>query len=138
MANVIDTLFTECGVHPVLMEVGATGEPPAIWSDLAPHSTYVGVGPNSKSFREGCVDIFKTAHLVEKIATVTGVERISVNITRDPVYSSVLKPHPRAIADFIDPALELERESILPAVTIDTVVASLSLPGIDWFRTNIN
>jgi hypothetical protein len=138
MVNVIDSLFTEFGVHPVLMEIGATGEPPAIWGDVARHSTYVGIGPDSKPSREGCLDIFKTAHLVEKIATVTGGEHIPVNIIRDPVYTSVLKPHPRAIADFIDPDMELESESLLPAVTIDTVVASLSLPGIDWLRTNIN
>ena len=131
-------MLSEQQIDLVLMQVGATGEPPAVWNNIASQSTYVGVGPWAQPSRQGLLDGFKKTYIVEKIATITDTERVLVNITKDAIYSSILKPHPQAITDFVAPDLASDRELFLPTSTLDAIVSSLALPGIDWLTTNIN
>jgi hypothetical protein len=133
------SLLVEQQINPVLMEVGATGNPPKEWGRIASLSTYVGIGPEAQSSRRPRVlDNFNKPHLVEKVATTTDVGHVSLYVTKDTTYSSILKPDIRAASGFVDPDLTLERELFLPGGTVDAIVDELSLPGVDWLRTNIN
>ena len=125
-------------INLVLMEVGATGEPPTAWNNIASQSTYVGVGPEAQPPQQNLFYDFKKIHIVKNIATITETESVLLNVTKNALYSSILKPHPRAIRDYVDPDLAPAAELSLPASTIDAIVRGLSLPGIDWLRTNIN
>jgi hypothetical protein len=136
--SAIVDLLSEQQIDLVLMEVGANGEPPATWNNIASQSTYVGIGPWAHPSRQGLLDDFKKTYIVEKIATMTNTERVLVNVTKDAIYSSILKTHPRAITDFVVPDLTPDRELYLPASTLDAIVSGLALPGIDWLSTNIN
>ena len=136
--SAIHSLLSEQQINPVLMEVGATGEPPTTWNKIAGQSTYVAIGPEAQPSRQDVLGDFKNSYFVKKIATITDTERVLVNVTKDASYSSILKPHPHAIRDFVVPDLAPESKLFLPAITLDAIVSSLSLPGIDWLHTNIN
>lgn len=47
MCKVIDFILSELDVHPVLVEVGASGQPFALWDEIAQHAVYVGFDPQS-------------------------------------------------------------------------------------------
>jgi len=133
MSSAIDKLFSDLELHPVLMDVGATGEIPALWTELAPHSTYVGVGPSSESG-----NYFRQTHSIEKIVTPDHAEIVFLHLMRNPIYSSLLEAHPQAITDFLDPHLQPAGEIPLASTTVDEIATDLALPGIDWLHTNIN
>jgi hypothetical protein len=138
MPNAIDTLFTDLQIHPVLMDIGATGEPPPSWVALAPYATYIGVGPASSPTGQRLIDRFHRSHSVEKIVTATETPEVRLHLMKDPIYSSLLEPNPRAAGDFLSPKLARDGEATLPAITIDALVRNLSLPALDWLHTNIN
>lgn len=138
MSSAIAKLFSDLQLRPVLMDVGGTGEPPPVWSDIAPFSTYVGLGPEASPAGQSLIHKFRHAHTLEKIVTATGAGDVPLHLTKDRVYSSTLQPDPRAIADFVYPDLDPDDELSLPATTLDSLVSSLSLPSIDWLHTNIN
>ncbi|MCU1328952.1 MAG: hypothetical protein JWN34_4322 [Bryobacterales bacterium] len=138
MPSAIDTLFRELEISPILVDVGATGEPPANWVELGAQATYVGLGPAASPSGQSMIEKFRTAHAIEKIVTTHQAEQVTLHLMQDCIYSSLLEPNPRAMTDFLEPELVPAGDESLPATTIDAVVADLSLPGIDWLHTNIN
>jgi hypothetical protein len=64
MQNPIGKPLRDLDVGPLLTDVGASGEPPAIWSDRAPHGICVGFDPGSREIHEDRVAL-ATAHWLE-------------------------------------------------------------------------
>jgi len=138
MSTAIETLFEDLQLRPVVMDIGATGEAPPLWNEIAPYATYVGVGPASSPSGPGLLSRFRKTHLVERIVTAREADTVSLHIMRDPIYSSVFEANPQAMMDFLDPHLEPQGEESLPATTIEAILRDLSLPRVEWLHTNVN
>jgi hypothetical protein len=138
MNTVIDQLLTDLDIHPVLIDIGASGAPPAIWESIAPHSIYVGFDPDLREMHEIPDTRFQRAVIVdEAISSSPEDKEILFYLTKSPYCSSTLKPDTDALSDYVFSDLfTIDRETTVHATTLNEVVERLSLPRIDWFKTD--
>lgn len=138
MSDVISNLLSELDIHPVLIDVGASGKTPEIWDSIAKHSIYVGFDPDLRDIQELPDDRFHRAIIVnEAIASQQESEEILFYLTKSPYCSSVLKPDSKSLADFIfSDYFVVEREIQVRATTLNAVIERLDLKGVDWLKTD--
>jgi hypothetical protein len=136
MSKIIDHLFTELNIHPVLMEIGAREQIPGIWDGIAPHSTYVGIGPESKLMPNS--NVFQRTHFIDEIVTPGESTNSVLYLTNDPVYSTLLRPKPACNSAFLDWPCHLQGESKVNNTTLNALLNRLGLTQVDWLQTNIN
>lgn len=65
-------LVSTLDIHPILIDIGASGAPPAIWEEIAQHSTYVGFDPDRKDIQEVPGSGFYRAIIVDEAITSEG------------------------------------------------------------------
>jgi FkbM family methyltransferase len=136
MSAVIDQLLADLTIRPVLIDIGASGAPPAVWQAIARHSTYVGFDPDLRETRDVRGGVFGRAVILnEAIATEREGGEVPFYLTKSPYCSSTLKPDLAALADYIFADLfVVERETRVRATSLNAVIERLSLPGIDWLK----
>jgi len=123
---------------PVLVDIGASGDPPKIWSRIAPQSVFVGFDPDLREMRETTGEGFSRSVIVnEAVVAHKGGGQAEFHFTKSPYCSSTLPPDTEALSDYLFSDLfEVEYTKMVPAVTLAEVVARLSLPGIDWLKAD--
>jgi FkbM family methyltransferase len=128
----------ELGIHPVLVDVGASAGPPAIWSGIAPHSVYVGFDPDLREFHEASDSVYRSAVTVnEAVVADPSISEVPVHLTRSPQCSSTLAPDGRALSNYLFSDLfVVEQTARVRASSLDSVIDRLSLRGIDWLKTD--
>ena len=137
MTAPIDRLLSDLDIHPVLVDIGASGAPPAIWDSIASHSTYVGFDPDLREIHEVPDSRFHRAVIVNEAITSSTDKEVRFYLTKSPYCSSTLRPDTEALADYIFSDLfTVERETAVRATTLNEVLERLSLPRIDWFKTD--
>lgn len=131
-------LVSTLDIHPILIDIGASGAPPAIWEEIAQHSIYVGFDPDKREIQEVSKGRFHKAIIAnEAITSEKGSNQALFYLTKSPYCSSTLKPDSESLSNFLFSDLfEVEREAIVPAGTLDSVLDRLSLSRIDWFKTD--
>jgi len=136
MNDVISNLLVELDIHPVLIDVGASGTTPEIWDSIAKHSIYVGFDPDLRDIQELSDEQFHKAVIVnEAIVSQQESKEVLFYLTKSPYCSSVLKPDSKSLADFIfSDYFVVERETTVRATTLNSVIARLSLKGVDWLK----
>lgn len=138
MSRVLDDLLTQLGVHPVLVDVGASGEPPAIWDEIAAQSIYVGFDPDRRELHDVSEGKFFRSIIVNKALIHTeGSGEVSFYLTKSPGCSSTLKPDSESLSNYLFSELfAVEQQATVPATTLNLVMESLSLSRIHWFKTD--
>jgi hypothetical protein len=138
MNDVISNLLVELDIHPVLIDVGASGTTPEIWDSIAKHSIYVGFDPDLRDIQELSDEQFHKAVIVnEAIISQQESKEVLFYLTKSPYCSSVLKPDSKSLADFIfSDYFIVDRETVVRATTLNSVIARLSLKGVDWLKTD--
>ena len=138
MRQVSDDLLSTLHIHPVLVDVGASGSTPEIWEPIARHSVYVGFDPDRRDIQEIPAGHFYKAWIVNRAVTsdpAHAEERFY--LTKSPYCSSTLKPDADSLANYIFADLfTVEKETTVGATTLDAVVQRLALRSIDWFKTD--
>jgi FkbM family methyltransferase len=137
MANLINELLNELNITPVLMDVGASGEPPAIWNDLAENSIYIGFDPDLREIHEDRVAGYRRSIIVnEAVAGAKDAGALEFYLTRSPFCSTSLPPDPAAASHWIESnRFEVENRTTVRATTVDDVLKRLGMPPrIDWFK----
>lgn len=137
-SEVFNHLLSKLDIHPVLIDIGAAGGPPEIWERIAQHSIYVGFDPDLREIREVPKGRFYKAIIVnEAITSEEGSNEVLFYLTKYPYCSSILKPDFESLSNFLFSDLfVVERETIVRAATLNSVMDRLSLPRIDWFKTD--
>lgn len=132
----LNSLLSKHNLHPVLVDVGASGEPPEIWKPIASSAIYIGFDPDSRDMREIPGGQFHKSIIVNKAITDDATAaQIQFYLTHSPYCSSTLKPNQAVLSDyFLADLLNLEGQATVPATTFDAVLKQLSLPGIDWLK----
>ena len=136
MQDAIQNLLDQQRILPVLVDVGASGAAPKVWEPIAPASVYVGFDPDEREMRETTGDGFHRRIIVNK--AVTGVpDAASVHffLTKSPFCSSTLRPNTTVLDDYLYADLfTIERETDVPASTLEATLDELSLPRMDWLK----
>jgi hypothetical protein len=137
MRRVISDLLRRHNIHPILFEIGAVDYPAPVWDDIAGDSVYIGIGPDSKScsrYRDG----FYQAVLLDEVVTPSTSGPITLHLTKDPIYSSILEPDPHVLCDSLANACALDRTLIAEGTTVSKIMSRLALDAIDWLNTNVS
>lgn len=138
MTAELNSLLKRANLHPVLFDVGASGQPPPIWSEIAPQAIYVGFDPDRRDCAETVQKgYFRSSIINEAITCEKGKGEVTLHLTRSPYCSSMLAPDPVALMDVFSARLfDVERKTIVPARTIDEVIGKLELHRIHWLKTD--
>jgi hypothetical protein len=124
-------------IRPVLVDVGAAGSPPEIWTPIAPACYYIGFDPDQRELREVGSGPYYKAYVVNQAVTPGGEKELTFYLTRSPYCSSALLPDEEALAEHIFADLfKVERQVRVPASTLDTVMMRLGMERVDWLKTD--
>lgn len=136
--QVLNRLLSELDIHPVLIDIGASGAPPEIWEPIAGQSIYVGFDPDSREMYEIPGGRFHRSIIVnEAVTNEEGSDELLFYLTRSPYCSSTLPPDLNSLSNFLLRDLFIvEREATVRAATLNSIMDRLSLPRIDWFKTD--
>jgi hypothetical protein len=120
------------------VDIGASDSPPRIWESIARHSIYVGFDPDDRELHEDYQHQFRRAILInEAVTSHTGDDDVVFYLTRFPYCSSTLKPDHQSLSNYLFSDLfAVEGETRARATTLDEVLQRLSLPCVDWFKTD--
>ncbi|HEX8682499.1 MAG TPA: FkbM family methyltransferase [Ardenticatenaceae bacterium] len=132
--RVLSALETEV----VLVDIGASGEPPPIWKALMPFSVYVGFDPDSREVQEVSNSGFRRALLVNEAVTADAAQdEVRFYLTRSPYCSSTLEPDLDALKNYLFSDLFIvENEAVVPAATLNSVLHRLSIERVDWLKVD--
>lgn len=138
MNKVINQLLSSFNIHPVLVDVGASGAPPDIWNKIARFAIYVGFDPDRREVHHEFEQRFHSAKILnEAITCDKQATEVLFYLTKSPYCSSTLEPNTQALSNYIFSDLfEIEKTVTAPAIRLDSVVERLSLPTIDWLKTD--
>lgn len=134
--KVFDSLLSKLCIHPVLIDIGASGEPPDIWNAIAKHSIYVGFDPDLREMHEIPRSRFYKEIIINKAITSRDEDNeVLFYLTKSPYCSSTLKPDSKSLSHFLFSDLFIvERETRVNAITLNSVIEHLSLTHIDWLK----
>src|SRR5512140_639980 len=96
-------LLGELGIRPVLLDIGASGAPPPIWNEIAPHSIYVGFDPDLREIHDERSTGFHRSVIVNEAVTADkDASEVKFYLTRSPFCSTVLPPNPPATSHWME------------------------------------
>ena len=132
----IDDLIQKANLHPILFDVGASGEPHAIWNPISGQAIYVGFDPDEREMYEMTDGKFYRNITVNKAVTdENGDETIHFYLTKSPFCSSTLPPNKKILSQYLYADLfTVERETTVPATTLNKTLEKIGLPHIDWLK----
>jgi len=137
LKNICNHLFTKLNLHPVLVDVGASGEPPKIWDSIASHSIYVGFDPDLREMINVSQKFYKSTVINSIVTEDSLAKETSFYFTKFPYCSSALKPNLKSLSHFLFSDLfTVEKEAKISTTSLGSVIDQLSLPGIDWLKTD--
>lgn len=138
MSSTIEYLLSKLHIHPVLLDIGASGAPPKIWNKIARYSIYVGFDPDWRETPQVSKGHFYKALIInEAVTDDKETQTVSFYLTKSPYCSSTLKPADIPLSDFLFSELfTVEQEVTVRATSLERVLESMSLPGFDWFKTD--
>lgn len=138
MNDVINKLMSCLKIHPVLIDIGASGAYPKIWEHIAQYSIYMGFDPDLREIQEIPKGHFYKSIIVnEAITSDKESNEALFYLTRSPYCSSTLKPDSASLSNFLFSDLFLvEKEIKVRAATLDSTIERFSLAGIDWLKVD--
>ena len=138
MNKEIDQILKTLNIHPVLVDIGASGAPPKIWKPIARHSVYLGFDPDQRELHDVPDGQFARSIIVnEAVTTALDQKQAHFYLTHSPYCSSTLPPDTESLNNYLFSDLfVVEREASVPASTLNTVLDRLKLQNVDWFKTD--
>lgn len=132
----VRSLLSERHLHPVLIDVGASGPTPPVWDPIAPLSCYIGFDPDSREMAEINDGQFHRTTIVNEAVTCEADASTAIfYLTRSPFCSSTLPPDATGLSNYIFSDLfEIEREVEVRATTLNAVIERLRLTCVDWLK----
>lgn len=135
-AAVLERILRRMDAHPVLVDIGASVSPPAVWKPIAGRSVYVGFDPDLRAPRtETGREYYKRFLINEAVTPVADRPHMHFHLTRFPPCSSTLKPDASALSEYLFADLfAIEKEAEVPATPLDSALDRLGLPAADWMK----
>jgi FkbM family methyltransferase len=133
--DIVVNVLKQLDPAPVLVDIGASAEPPAIWNPIAQQSTYVGFDPDDREFGDRHDPHYRRLVHVSGAVTANSSGKAPFFFTRSPFCSSTLKPSAAALSDYaFAPLFDVVRSAPVRTVTIDETLAQHGIETIDWLK----
>jgi hypothetical protein len=133
----IDSIVQKHEIHPILIDIGSSGEPPEIWNDIKHYSQYIGFDPDSRDTTNGASLGYWKADIIDKAVIVGDDAFADIFLTKSPHCSSTLLPDIEMLKHYawhdLFTVLEKTKAS---AISIPALINQLPLDRIDWFKTD--
>ncbi len=125
-------------LHPVFLDIGASGKPQDILDPISRQSIYIGFDPDTRDTQDSRPTQYWKSFIINKAIVTTDDEtKTSFFLTRSPYCSSTLLPDTKSICDYLFSDLFIvEKKITVDAISIDRLLQELNLSGIDWFKTD--
>src|SRR5581483_316890 len=137
MEKIVKSLLSDLKLEPVLMDIGASAEPPRIWNTIAPHSTYIGFDPDLREIHEDRSGRFRRSVIVNEAVIATAEPDVMFYLTRFPFASTTLEPDAGHVFNWLNSdQFDVERTATVKATTIDSALRRVTERGIDWLKTD--
>jgi FkbM family methyltransferase len=122
--------------HPVLVDVGASGNAPRVWQPIARHSMYLGFDPDQREPHETSGGAFHKSIVLNKAITERAdAKEVHFYFTKQPHCSSTLRPDAQSLSEYLFADLfAVQRESTVSGETLNSVIDRLGLQRIDWLK----
>jgi len=135
MQAIIDQLLARKAIHPVLVDIGASGGTPRIWQPIRGHSTYIGFDGDTREVHHPREDEFRKACFVHEVITADGSGEVTFHLTRSPYCSSTLTPNPKVTDNFLSAdSFIVDRQERVKSSTLSAVLDRLGLDHMDWMK----
>ncbi len=136
MPNSIERLLSSQSIHPIVVDIGAAGQPPEIWDTLAAYALYIGFDPDRRDIDERSGGYFWQSKIINQAITPNLHEQeIEFYMTSSPHCSSLLPPDLDSLGDYAFANLfVVEGKTSVRATTLTEVAARLELSTIDWLK----
>lgn len=132
----MNAVLQQAKLHPVLIDIGASGKPLPIWKPVAAQSIYVGFDPDQREIHEIPDSTFHRALIVNKAITADPTqEQVEFFLTKSPYCSSTLPPNQETLHHYLYADLfTVEDRKTVPATTLDAALQSLHIQQIHWIK----
>lgn len=131
-------LLRTWALHPVLVDVGASGGAPELWQPIAPESVYIGFDADRRELVHLKDGTFHRSWILNRALTwEDDVGEKDFFLTRAPFCSSMLEPDIAALGNYAFESLfHVEKQVKVPATSMNRVLDDLSLSRVHWFKTD--
>ena len=138
MNREFNQILADAGIQPILVDIGASGAPPAICAPIARHAIYVGFDPDRRELHDVQAGQYARSIIVnEAVTSIPDQNEVHFYLTRSPFCSSTLPPDTESLANYLFSDLFIvEKEGDVPASSLAAVLERLGLPRVDWFKTD--
>jgi FkbM family methyltransferase len=121
---------------PVLVDVGASGNSPQLWSSIAKYAVFIGFDPDLRAVREVTEGRFHREIMInEAVVADEAAAKIKLFLTQSPYCSSTLRPDAVSLANyFFADLFKVVGEVEVSATTLNKIVRRFQLFGIDWLK----
>jgi hypothetical protein len=138
MKTEIDKILATFSIQPILMDIGASGDPPNIWNPIACKSIYIGFDPDRRELHDVTKGKYARSIIINAAVTsASDQNKVHFYLTQSPYCSSTLPPDTVALSHYLFSDLFVVKEEVsATASTLGAVIERLCLQGIDWFKTD--
>ena len=131
-------ILTDLGIHPVLVDVGASGGAIDIWKPIAANSVLVAFDPDLREMRQAADGKFYREFVInEAVTSDPSKSSVDFYLTRYPFCSSTLEPDITSLSNFhFQDRFLVDGKATVRASTLDSVLKRISLDRIDWLKVD--
>lgn len=134
--SLIGEVLAATDLHPILFDIGASGESHAIWDPICEHAIFVGFDPDERELQEVANGKFFRNVIINKAVTDEyDVETVKFYLTQSPFCSSMLPPNHAILSEYLFADLfTVKHETSVPATTLTAALEAVQLSHIDWLK----
>ncbi len=142
MSKIIENIFSRSELKeqpPVLIDIGASGSLHPKWKKIAKYSWCIAFDADQRDFQfvEDEEGKFKKLFIYNCIVSDKDSDGSKFFLTKSPYCSSMLEPDNEKLKPFVFSHLfDVEKEVTLKTKSLSSIIKELSIPGIDWFKTD--
>ena len=136
--QIVGQLLVRHSLHPVFIDIGASGPPRELWDPVARRSILVGFDPDLREIHEQTgTGFYRSVMVNEAVTPEKDRQQVTFFLTRSPFCSSTLEPDLKVQSESsIVESFHVERSVEVKATTLDAVLTRLHLDHVDWFKVD--
>lgn len=134
----IKKLLEQLQLKPILLDIGASGEPPKIWQPIAAQSVYIRFDPDSREMHEVSNGLFhRTITVNEAVVANPTDQEVTFYLTQSPYCSSTLPPDIESLSHYsFTDLFTVTNQVTVKASSLEAVLQKINLRQVDWFKTD--
>lgn len=124
---------------PVLVDIGASGAINKKWRRIAPYSICIAFDADDREFGYAVHEAkgYRKLYVINRIVTDNQTVNPNFHLTKSPFCSSILRPDKCSLDQWVFGGLfDVDRVASLEAVSLPSVMQTLAIDKVDWFKTD--